>query len=526
MAFPAYTWHALERGFTGPRPVCEPCFPAVNYLTVHSSNGPITGHMASNTSCVVEYLGIPYVKPPVGHLRFASPERFIGTDSYEAATFGYDCPLTASKPVDYPGYTPQAQRVIGYFASAAGTPQSEDCLTLNIWSKPAANSHKNDKPVLVFFYGGRFTIGNTNSPFYNGRYLADAQDIVVVTVNYRLNVFGFPGAPGEIQNLGLRDQRAAVEWLRDNIQHFGGNTSKITISGQSSGGVGADYWAYAYRNDPIAHGIMAQSGNAFSFPFNTKSAQETNWNTVVSAVNCSRATAADTMVCMRQVAWPAIESAAAAIKPAKSNSVLRSIPAFWPKPDNDIVFDDYVSLTANGSFAKLPVLFGNTDNENAYYQIPAYAQGVIPTVAQVESFLLESFTCPVAYQAAARRDHGVASYAYRYFADWNNTRLYPTSGAYHGVDLHMIFGASADVSGLSASADQNQLTRLMQKAWFEFCNDPHSGLAKLGWPQFDPGARTLVQLGLNNSATVQFAYPSVYDAPCSTVTMGALATPV
>lgn len=111
--------------------------------------------MATNTSCVVEYLGIPYVKPPLGDLRFMAPQRFVAAAPYEAAAFGYDCPLTPSKPVDYPGFTPQAQRIVNYFASAAGTPQSEDCLTLNIWSKPTANSDKAAKPVMVFFYGGR-----------------------------------------------------------------------------------------------------------------------------------------------------------------------------------------------------------------------------------------------------------------------------------------------------------------------------------------------------------------------------------
>ena len=367
-----------------------------------------------------------------------------------------------------------------------------------------------------------FMIGNTNSPFYNGKHFADAEDVVVVTVNYRVNVFGFPGAPGETKNLGLRDQRAAVEWVQDNISGFGGSPSKITIAGQSASGTGVDYWAYAYRKDPIAHGIIAHSGNAFSFPSNTKSVQEANWNTVVSAVNCSGA--ADTMACMRKADWQAIKSAAAAIKPAKSTAVLRSISTFWPTPDNEIVFSDYVGLTANGSFADLPILLGNTDNEHGYYQVPAFAQGIIPTEDQIKSFLLASFTCPVAYQATARRNHSVPSYVYRYFADWDNTRLFPTSGAYHGVDLHMIFGASADVSGLPTIADQQQLTHLMQRAWFTFSNNPHSGLTELGWPRFDPGGRTLIQLGLGNDPTAQFTYPSVYDASCSTVTMGALET--
>lgn len=179
-----------------------------------TKNGRITGHPASNATQVIEYLGIPYAQPPTGDLRFAPPKAYEGKSDFEAATWGYDCPLTASPPVDYPGFTPQAPRIIKYFASGAGTPQSEDCLTLNIWTKAAAAP----KAVMVFFYGGRFTIGNTHSPFYDGQYLAAAQDVVVVTLNYRLNVFGFPGAPELVeQNLGLRDQRLAVEWVRENI---------------------------------------------------------------------------------------------------------------------------------------------------------------------------------------------------------------------------------------------------------------------------------------------------------------------
>lgn len=144
---------ALWAGLAAARPKCNPS----KYITVETANGPITGHVADNSACVVEYLGIPYAKPPVDKLRFAAPERITSYSKtpFEAKSFGYDCPLTASKKVDYPDMTPQAQRIISYFASAAGTPQSEDCLTLNIWSKATPNSARANKPVLVFFYGGR-----------------------------------------------------------------------------------------------------------------------------------------------------------------------------------------------------------------------------------------------------------------------------------------------------------------------------------------------------------------------------------
>ncbi|EHK43838.1 hypothetical protein TRIATDRAFT_137796 [Trichoderma atroviride IMI 206040] len=492
------------------------------FLTVSTSNGPVIGHAASNSDCVIEYLGIPFAQPPVGDLRFAAPAKITAKNTYEAAHYGADCPLTPSKPVDYPGFTPQAQRIINYFASGAGTPQSEDCLTLNIWSKATRNSLKAKKPVLVFFYGGRFAIGNTDTPFYTGKYFADAEDIVVVTVNYRINIFGFPGAPGSTQNLGLRDQRAAVEWVRENIKQFGGDAYKITIAGQSAGGVSVDYWTYAYEKDPIVKGVIAHSGNAFSFPVNAPGVPEKNWDTVVAAVNCS--SASNVMACMREADWQAIKAAAASIKPASTTSVLRSTPAFYPIPDDEIVFSDYVNLTNSGRFAKVPLLLGNNNNEDGYYRIPAYASGIIPTDAQVSSFLLESFTCPVSHQANARRAHGVPAWAYRYMADWNNTRLFPTSGAYHGVDLHMIFGASTDVSGLPTTADQRSLTRLMQHAWFSFSNNPSSGLNSIGWPEFDQKTASLIVLGQNNTPKAQFVLPSDFNSPCPNVTLGGSGT--
>ncbi|KAK1674039.1 carboxylesterase [Colletotrichum godetiae] len=491
--------------------------------TVPTSNGPITGHPASNSSDVLEFLGIPYGKPPVGDLRFAPPQRFAGNGSYEASNFGFDCPLSPSRQVDYPDMTPQAQRIIGYFASAAGTPQSEDCLTLNVWTKPTGNALTAAKPVIVFFYGGRFAIGNTNSPFYNGKYFADAQDVVIVTVNYRINVFGFPGAPGQPQNLGLMDQRTAVEWVRDNIAGFGGDPAKITIAGQSSGGVAVDYWSYAYIKDPIINGLIAPSGNAFSFPLNSPNVTARNWNTVVAAVNCTNTT--DSMGCMRSRKWEDIKAAAAAIRPASSSSVLRGIPPFYPSVDNKTVFPDYMFLTKSGKFAKLPILFGNNNNEDGYYRIPAYGNSVVPTPAQVESFLLESFTCPNSHQGQARLDCKVPAWVYRYFGDWDNTRLFPTSGAYHGVDLHMIFGASGDVSGIQPSDAQRKTTALMQSAWATFANDPVDGLSSvLGWPKFDPNEESLVLLAVDNDPEPQFVKPSTYDAPCSTITLGALGT--
>jgi carboxylesterase type B len=371
-----------------------------------------------------------------------------------------------------------------------------------------------------------FSIGNTNSAFYNGKHLAEAQDMIVVTVNYRVNIFGFPGGPGETQNLGLRDQRAAVEWLRENIAKFGGDAHRIVLSGQSSGGVAIDYWAYAYKQDPIVTGLITVSGNAFSFPLNDPAVTDRNWNTAVAAVGCNTTTDdAAIMACMRAADWPTIKAAAAGIRPSPSGSVLRSVPPFYPQVDNEIVFPNYLDLTAAGAFAKLPVLGGNNHHEAGYYQVPAFGNGIIPTEAQVAAFHLESFTCPASYQATARMARGIPAWTYRYGGDWANTRLYPTSGSYHGVDLHMVFGGSEAVSGIAPEKEQKALTEVMQRAWYVFASDPWHGLYKeLGWPKWRKGEESLVLLGMGNKAQPEFVDPALYDAPCSTVTMGALGT--
>ena len=173
---------------------------------------------------------------------------------------------------------------------------------------------------------------------------------MVVTLNYRINIFGFPGAPGHEQNIGLLDQRLAVEWVRDNIGAFGGCSSKIVIFGQSVGGVAVDYWSYAYLKDPIVSGLISHSGNAFSFPINSRELAERHWYNVTSSLGCGDK--GDVMACMRKQDFKDIKAAAAKVKPPPT-ILARSQPVFQPTPDGKTVFEDYEPLSSEGKFAKL-----------------------------------------------------------------------------------------------------------------------------------------------------------------------------
>ncbi|GME47586.1 Carboxylesterase type B [Neofusicoccum parvum] len=477
-----------------------------------TSNGPIVGHPASSGSEVIEYLGIPYAQPPIGSLRFAPPEKYAGSNAtFVASQYSATCPQTASRPVDYPDKTTQAQRIIARFAGQLNHTQSEDCLTLNIWTKPSTPELK---PVLVFIHGGRFTIGESNTPFFNGTTFASREDLVVVTLNYRVSIFGFPGQPDAPKNLAFLDQRLAVEWVRDNVEAFGGDPSRIIISGQSAGGAAVDFWAYAYKDDPIASGIIPHSGNAFSFPSSNLTTAASRWYNISASLGCG--STGDVLDCMRSKDFNEIKTAVAALRLPTVSGQGRSEAVFQPTVDNSSVFslETYTSMTQAGEFARVPYLVGNTHFEAGYYRWAAYGAGSILTNEQWDAFNLVTFTCPSTYGAAARARHGVPSWLFRYGADWDNVRLYPNSSAYHGTDMHMLFGNSADVSGIPDEPAQRELSEVVMKAWAAFAADSSTGLE---WPQY--GNDTLVELGFNKSSVPAFVSPEKYASPCASLNL-------
>jgi para-nitrobenzyl esterase len=166
------------------------------------------------------FAGIPYAAPPVGPLRFQPPEPAKAwTGVRDAAKPGPTCIQDPGADLEF------------------GRQSNEDCLTLNVWT-PADTGPP--RPVMVWIHGGSFTGGSGN--IYNGQWLVSRGDVIVVTINYRLGTLGFLshpalGPPGDVGNYGLQDQQAALRWVRDNIANFGGDPAKVTIAGESAGGI-------------------------------------------------------------------------------------------------------------------------------------------------------------------------------------------------------------------------------------------------------------------------------------------------
>ncbi|KAF9891062.1 hypothetical protein FE257_004997 [Aspergillus nanangensis] len=346
----------------------------------------------------------------------------------------------------------------------------------------------------------RWTSGTTNTPFYDGSNFASTENLIVVTATYRMNIFGFPST----SNLGLLDQRLAVEWVHRNIAVFGGDPNRIVMSGQSCGAAAADYWAYAYAANPLVAGLISHSGTAESFPANSPELSEAHWLNVTAQLGCGDG---DRLSCMKRQSVAALLGAAAKIPPPPASSAARKQPVFQPTVDNVTVFGDYGSLAEKGEFARVPYLVGHNANESNFYKISAWAQGSLLPPAEWEAFNRDTFICPTNAAAAARVHAHVPVWRFMYRSDWANTRLYPGSGAYHGVDLNMVFGNSGAVTGIPESKAEGQLRRIVQRAWAAFVVDPVGGLDGLGWPQFGQEGPSVIAIGEGNEPRVTVEYP-------------------
>jgi para-nitrobenzyl esterase len=233
-------------------------------VKVKVANGLLEG---AATNGIRTFFGIPYAEPPVGKLRWEVPQPARNwTGIRKATSFG---PRAMQKFI----YTDMVFRSPGI---------SEDCLYLNIWT-PAASASSTKLPVLVYFHGGGFNAGDGSEPRYDGASMA-SKGIVVVTINYRMGIFGFFAHPDISKqskthasgNYGLMDMAAALKWVKANISAFGGDPAKVTIGGQSAGSIAVSL----QMASPLAKGLfraaIGQSGSMMGInkPIGLKQAEE------------------------------------------------------------------------------------------------------------------------------------------------------------------------------------------------------------------------------------------------------------
>lgn len=228
---------------------------------------------------------------------------------------------------------------------------SEDCLYLNIWAPKVESLGGSKVPVFVYIPGGGFTSGGAHS-FYKipDKLIQSRQDVIFVIMNYRVNVFGFPNSNGlDGKNPGILDQRMVVEWTRDNIAAFGGDPDRITLWGQSAGGSSVDIYSYAWYEDPILSGLIADSGAVGDGYDGTY--QGGNFSYLAGLVGCSGLSDSPSaeLTCMQNVPSGTLENALSTYQISDQEPSI----SFTPVADGTHVFANYTERAMAGQVAQL-----------------------------------------------------------------------------------------------------------------------------------------------------------------------------
>ncbi|KAH9845379.1 acetylcholinesterase precursor [Teratosphaeria destructans] len=472
---------------------------------VQITSGTVIGHPATDAPQVGEYLGIPYAQPPLGNLRFAPPQPYRSDRTISASSHGHNCP-SRSAAVPSGALPPTVYNLLADLGQV-GDQQNEDCLYINVWNKPQSGAV--NKPVLVWIHGGGFNLGGTNGSAYGGQFIVDTEDVVLVNFNYRLNIFGFPGAYDMDKNVGLLDQRLAIEWVRDNIAAFGGDPKRITLFGQSAGGGSVEYFNYAWTQDPIIAGSIALSGSATAYGNLLPATANSRWISVASRAGCTQKTPDAVLACMRSVSMETLITAE--FQSRNGTNALQG--NFGPTIDDKVVFTDYNTLAQKNLFIQRPTIYGNTIYEAGFFALLLAGLGQTRTPEYWTQFDARGFTCP-ATTAAIYRSNGanLPTWRYVYHPVFPNIHL-PTDNnlAWHGAELLPLFGTDEIITKGPSTAQERAMGKYLRGAFAAFAADPVAGLTKYGWKRYDNASETVVQLGFDDPSSANFCPGPTYN---------------
>ncbi|KAI1380510.1 para-nitrobenzyl esterase [Hypoxylon crocopeplum] len=460
------------------------------YLDVNSSFGSIRGFVNKEYPNVAQFLGIPFAEPPVGPRRWLPPVPKGSVDHFDATEFGSSCPQWLDGPPSvYNSDVPEFR---------INDAMSEDCLSLSIWAPTkAVRDPLNSKlPVIVWITGGAFLVGGSTIPYQNPTpWVETSQRHIVVSINYRLTIFGFPNAAGlapHEQNLGFLDQRMGLEWVHKHISSFGGDPLRMTHFGQSAGARSVDVHSFQYPDKPLVRNQIMNSGTALPvlplpdpghkfFTFVAKSLGFEGGDPVAE------------LEFMRQ------QSAEALLAFIKAHTFSKKEPflSFRPIVDGFTLFTDFEERAKAGNFSKLPAIIGTTNDEgNAL--APYKPEGVDKRIA--DGITKNYFLKPSAKMAQCRSAHaptfrclfkdpapeGVSSFP--------NISPRPWQRAYHSSDLPLVFGTHSWFRGPSTDLEK-KVSKAWQELYVVFAEEGLVGLRKLGWQESNEGKGIIIGIG-------------------------------
>jgi len=466
-------------------------FASAESLTVETKQGKVRGKTINNGK-VKAFLGLPYAAAPVGDLRWkppAGPANWTG--ERDATKYGAHC----------------AQNQVFDDMVFQDGEASEDCLFLNVYA-PANATSQSKLPVMFWIHGGGFAGGASSEPRHNGDFLP-LKGVVLVTINYRLGVFGFLAtedlaqeAHGASGNYGLLDMVAALQWVKSNIKQFGGNPDNVTIFGESAGSAAVS----TLMASPIAKGLfhraIGESGGALGEglldyqPASARAKTDGEWVAKTGAKSLKELRALPT---------------AAILEAAKS----RGMVGFGPDIDGKLLVEPVRETYAAGRQAHVPLLAGWNRDEGSFFvmggmtaeKFKAMAAGMFKDRAEEFLKLYPADNDEQAMRSAidfgsdqfiafgtwkwleAHRKTGQSPvYRYHFELAAPPSKFHPGSFAFHSDDIEYVFGTLDTRPGAVWREEDRKLSDEIMDYWTNFAKkgDPNgAGLPE--WPQYGQG---------------------------------------
>lgn len=446
----------------------------------------------------VAFRGIPYAEPPVGQLRFAPPvPRACAAGLTQAQEFGPICPQVEK----------DAQ---GQVTAMRG---EEDCLSLNVWT-PAADGAM--RPVLVYIHGGGNAVGAGSDELFDGAALANARDVVVVTLNYRLGALGFlthaalaaESTGGVSGNYAILDQALALRWVQDNVAGFGGDPQRVLLFGESAGAVDTCALIGSPAAAGLFQGAIVQSGSCRERPLS----QYENEMSGPFVDNSGCAGAPDVAQCLRGLDVATILTT----QPDGYPSVAALSQGWGPHVDGAVLPKTTLEAMSDGTANPGPKIFGANAQETANAVPPMTAQQyemvVKGTFGPLADQVLAQYpvadygndgdqayvalTSDVKFVCNARRAARAAAagmqgpvYRYHFAYDGYTSPMNTPKAAFHGLELVYVFAAwhavlPGDMFEYKPNADDAAMSELLQAAWVRFAATGDPAGADLKWPQY------------------------------------------
>jgi para-nitrobenzyl esterase len=456
-------------------------------LTVKTAEGKVHGKTI-NDGKVKAFLGLPYAAAPVGELRWKAPQPPAKWNGARDATkFGAHC---AQNPV---------------FADLVSldSGSSEDCLFLNVYA-PAVVKAKSKLPVMFWIHGGGYAAGASSEPRHNGDFLP-LKGVVLVTINYRLGVFGFLAtadlgreANGAAGNYGLLDMVAALQWVKVNIGNFGGDPDNVTIFGESAGSFAVSTLMASSAARGLFQKGIGESGGAFSdtLPTGTLEARERKDGEWVAGLG------------VKSLA----ELRALPTEKLLDSSKGKWVGGFPPVIDGKLLTEPVADTYAAGKQAHVPLLAGWNRDEASFVAMhsltvegwKSYAYGLFKERAAEFLELYPGDTDAQALRSAI--DYGSDSFiafgtwkwleahrktgespVYRYHFELAAlpSKFHPGSFAFHSDDIEYVFGTLDTRPGETIRPEDRRLSEQMMGYWTNFAKtgDPN-GPGLPVWPRY------------------------------------------